>query len=533
MFKALSYVRIAAVNQPMLSTNVLKLQTDLKGFMDCDKPLQELSKEQLIAKVQGLQKQCNSLKAASSKYEAMAQKFQRSCLSRRKKKKTFDPKTTAQRKIALKVAYFGWDYMGLQDNPGLNDTIEKILFRALGHTKLLLGNIEDAEYSKCGRTDKGVSAFSQVFCLKLRSNIKGQDASGNTNENPKQTSTENPDQEMHCEGPGPSAIIEENEITESKNACAMGNMLQDSVSENSDQEFDYCGILNRVLPDEIRVTAWAYVEDADFSARHRCVGRIYKYYFPLGSLDIAAMNAASKKLIGTHDFRNFCKINAAERLVYVRTLRDFNIDTVSLPELNSEYSGPYQMCVATIVGTGFLYHQVRYMMSILFLIGMGFENADVIDDLLDIEKTPRRPQYGTASEFPLVLYDCKFEKLKWSVSEEARLRLREYYQKFWASMMVKTMLARSMWDKLSNDSLYSDPTSTSLQVKDGSQEPYNMRNVTDYNFVGFLLQERWTSKQYRKVIKRQTGNSLEEKIESMETKRQRKLERMEASESHG
>ena len=37
------------------------------------------------------------------------------------------------------------------------------------------------------------------------------------------------------------------------------------------------------------------------------------------------------------------------------------------------------------------------MVTILFLIGNGLERSEVIDHMLDIEKCPRKPQYGMAS----------------------------------------------------------------------------------------------------------------------------------------
>lgn len=37
------------------------------------------------------------------------------------------------------------------------------------------------------------------------------------------------------------------------------------------------------------------------------------------------------------------------------------------------------------------------MVSILFLIGHGLEQSDIIDHMLDIEKCPSKPQYGMAS----------------------------------------------------------------------------------------------------------------------------------------
>ncbi len=37
------------------------------------------------------------------------------------------------------------------------------------------------------------------------------------------------------------------------------------------------------------------------------------------------------------------------------------------------------------------------MVGILFLVGHGLESPDVITHMLDIEKCPRKPQYGMAS----------------------------------------------------------------------------------------------------------------------------------------
>lgn len=44
----------------------------------------------------------------------------------------------------------------------------------------------------------------------------------------------------------------------------------------SDTELDYVGMLNRVLPIEIRVIAWASVK-ADLSARFDCKMRMYRF----------------------------------------------------------------------------------------------------------------------------------------------------------------------------------------------------------------------------------------------------------------
>lgn len=41
-------------------------------------------------------------------------------------------------------------------------------------------------------------------------------------------------------------------------------------------------------------------------------------------------------------------------------------------------------------------------MGVLLLVGCGLEDPGVIDDLLDVEKTPAKPLYKPASEVRLV-----------------------------------------------------------------------------------------------------------------------------------
>ena len=56
----------------------------------------------------------------------------------------------------------------------------------------------------------------------------------------------------------------------------------------------------------IRILGYAVVDD-DFDARFSCLYREYKYFFNLGSMDLGLIKEAAEKLIGEHDFRNFCK----------------------------------------------------------------------------------------------------------------------------------------------------------------------------------------------------------------------------------
>ena len=148
------------------------------------------------------------------------------------------------------------------------------------------------------------------------------------------------------------------------------------------------------------------------------------------------MKLAAKKLEGTHDFRNFCKIDASKQMpncvrrITLAEVVEWNGSGKAILEhqmLSKTESNPrsfaefvpdndvllagndrpkvYTFCVH---GTAFLWHQVRCMVAVLFLIGQGLEEPSIIDELLDVEKNPGRPMYEMADDAPLVLWDCIF-----------------------------------------------------------------------------------------------------------------------------
>ncbi|EEH58846.1 uncharacterized protein MICPUCDRAFT_3321, partial [Micromonas pusilla CCMP1545] len=266
------------------------------------------------------------------------------------------------RHIALHVAYAGWDYHGFasQGNDAAearSPTIEGALFAALKRTRLIADDATwtDVDYTRCGRTDAGVSAMGQLVSLRARSR--------GTRYTPP--------------SPPPPA----------KDA----------------DELDYPSILNRALPDDIRVTGWCYVDEA-FSARFDCEWRHYKYFFTLhdGGLDLEKMRDAARRLEGEHDFRNFCKMDVKNVHNHARRI---------LESASSSASGaPPRLCYISVKGTAFLWHQVRCVAAVLFLVGLGKEPPSVIDDLLDLEKTTRKPQYEMAPEEPLLLWASGFDE---------------------------------------------------------------------------------------------------------------------------
>lgn len=353
--------------------------------------------DKLLKRIQELEQEIERLKKeqASTKDSNARENASRA----RKAKRAFDFSAHGQRHVALKIAYLGWGYQGFASQENTNNTIEEKLFEALTKTRLIESR-QTSNYHRCGRTDKGVSAFGQVISLDLRSHFpKGR----------------------HSEDFN----------------------LKDEVNDDA-KEIRYTHILNRVLPPDIRVLAWAPVEPS-FSARFSCLERTYRYFFPRADLDIVTMNCAAQKYVGTHDFRNLCKMDVANGVInFQRTILSAQVQLVGQSPAEDRWQEPFQLCQFEVTGQAFLYHQVRCMMAILFLIGQGMEKPEIIDELLNIEKNPQKPQYSMAVEFPLVLYDCKFENIKWLYDQEVQEFNITYLQQQWANQAVKTHVIYSM-----------------------------------------------------------------------------------------
>lgn len=77
------------------------------------------------------------------------------------KERPFDFVAHPRRHVALRLAYLGWAYQGFAVQENTDNTVEARLFEALLKTRLIQDR-QSSNYHRCGRTDKGVSAFSQV-----------------------------------------------------------------------------------------------------------------------------------------------------------------------------------------------------------------------------------------------------------------------------------------------------------------------------------------------------------------------------------
>lgn len=328
---------------------------------------------------------------------------------RRRSEKTFDPDAYEYRQIALGMLYVGEGYHGLaaagykgRGEAEYIPTVEGELFAALESMRLLPpGGRGAANFSRCGRTDAGVSALGQVLSLKLRSRAR------------------------------------------------RGEALPPMHREN-----DYMRILNSALPKDIRITGWCPATPR-FSARF-CAGyRVYRYYFPLRGMDPAAMQEAANGLVGTHDFRNFCKPDVEKVTTFERSILSFKVLPVSpvgsdagagqaAPADSTPLRQRHSMWYFEIVGQAFLWHQVRCMAAVLFRVGRGLETPAVVPGLLDVQAQPCKPVFIMAHEQALCLYYCHFHDLPLWASPMALKNLVAGLEEAWAASAVKTAMLGDM-----------------------------------------------------------------------------------------
>lgn len=390
----------------------------------------------------------------------------------------------------MKVAYLGKRYNGFEHHTGQITplpTIEEELWKALNKARLIFPkdtnplqpgevNWEGTEYSKCGRTDKGVSAFGQVIGIRVRSNraLPRKKRTDEYGENLRAKSGEDVQEtrqkELFTMFPRNSSSCKSFDTLPRENGMETAalplapsrgqvkdmppgtlNVEDEAFSESLTfdpiaDEIDYPSLLNRLLPPDIRILAWCPSPPLDFSARFSCRERRYRYFFTQpaflpsphvhsqdstscnsekikdGWLDVDAMREAAHAFEGVHDFRNFCKVDPGkqisnfERRIYHSDIEEVADSAASLAFLNGSaflppkgsIHGAPKIYTFTLHGSAFLWHQVRCMVSILFLVGQGLEKPSIVSELLNASKNPQRPTYEMATDTPLVLWDCIF-----------------------------------------------------------------------------------------------------------------------------
>jgi tRNA pseudouridine38/39 synthase len=402
----------------------------------------------------------------------------------------------ATRHIALLFVYQGWHYSGLaiQQMATPLPTVEGELLKALEKTHLIEPGTgwDGCEFSRCGRTDRGVSSAGQVVSLWIKSKRTIGDGGhpicpeGDWRPPRNPISPLSGTEESHgppltdANGPSPaesiamriagdytSRVLTEEEL-QKLSARQKSKLLKTKAMKHielpgSASEYSYPHILNRVLPPEIRVLAWSplpqeqglSIQDPDdgstrhiFDARFSCTTRHYRYFFtrqPIPDhppLDIPRMQAAAARLVGEHDFRNFCKVdgskqieNHCRRVLKAVVRPDSGQSLAEYEQLDSDSQSNQNFYVFELVGSAFLWHQVRHIMSVLFHVGHGFEDPEIVTRLLhtgypcddsatDCDAQAKfscsteqglaapvksKPLYQMGAALPLQLYRCGYD----------------------------------------------------------------------------------------------------------------------------
>ena len=225
-------------------------------------------------------------------------------------------------RVRLDITYDGTDFSGWADQPGRR-TVQGVLEHGLA-TVL---RIEPPRLTVAGRTDAGVHATGQVCHVDI-------------------------DEPVWSELPGRSDLAPADALIRR---------------------------LAGILPADLRVRS-ARVAPAGFDARFSAIWRRYVYrvadnaygpdplqrslvFWHPRRLDIAAMNAAAARLLGTHDFAAFCR--PRQGATTIRTLLAFAWERAG-----------GELAAATIEADAFCHNQVRAMIGALLAVGDGRRPAD-------------------------------------------------------------------------------------------------------------------------------------------------------------
>jgi tRNA pseudouridine38-40 synthase len=267
------------------------------------------------------------------------------------------PVATTQR-WRLDLAYDGNGFNGFAFQPEFT-TVVGLLRETLAST---LGMSEEPVVVGAGRTDTGVHAFAQVVHVDLPTKLFAKNR-----------------------GPDPERLMRS---------------------------------LNQQLRGRVRVIRAQTVSD-EFHARFSATWREYRYllleatppalgvneawsWSVEGPLDLAAMNAACDDIIGTHDFRSFCRrpTNSEPGEPLLR-----HVDAARWERLEDEWGMSPNNAPAvrlTIRAQSFCHNMVRCLTSTMVAIGQGRLAQNTVKERLESLKRDHLPPPAPAGGLSLI-----------------------------------------------------------------------------------------------------------------------------------
>jgi tRNA pseudouridine38-40 synthase len=222
------------------------------------------------------------------------------------------------RNIRLTLQYDGTHYLGWQRQASTDNTIQTIVEK-------ILSNIlqEKVHITAAGRTDTGVHARQQVANFKTQNPISLREL-------------------QH----GLNALLPDDIKVASVTAAAPDFHSRFSALEKT---YQYT-ILNRAHSD-------VFV-------------RNHVYHYGIAKLNISRMRAASRLLVGRHDFTSFKTTGTAKNKSNIRTIK-----RISIARKGS-------LIIIQMTGEGFLYKMVRGIVGTLIEIGRGKLSVKSVQSIL-------------------------------------------------------------------------------------------------------------------------------------------------------
>lgn len=174
---------------------------------------------------------------------------------------------------------------------------------------------------------------------------------------------------------------------------ALGQVVSFEVSEEEMRDRATRSLtrsLNALTHEDISISDVQQRADG-FSARFDAQYREYHYHIHLGSvppifmkdfswhvgrqLDVAAMEQASRHLIGEHDFKSFCMAVSAVGKPTCRNVMEISFSTVQMMGED--------ILVITVIGNAFLHSMVRTIVGTLVAVGRGQREPDWVKEVLE------------------------------------------------------------------------------------------------------------------------------------------------------
>lgn len=173
-------------------------------------------------------------------------------------------------------------------------------------------------------------------------------------------------------------------------------------------------VINSQLPESIWTWAYAVVSD-EFDPRRSALSRKYLYIMSGEEYDISRIRTASKYLIGTHDFANFC--TPEEGKSTVRTVQRIDVRVKG------------NLTLIDIQADSFLWKMVRKIVTALMMVGYGTRDIEWLEQMLNPdyyeEGLEPAPSYGLILKDVDYLYPVEWSEDTYSI-RRARNQLREH-----------------------------------------------------------------------------------------------------------